>query len=84
MLSIVRVWLPYAMMLGGVVVVAGGGASELALGIGIPIFSAGASIKFLNALFRLGVAGDEDRHREAEAREFFAKHGCWPTDESVS
>lgn len=84
MLSIVRLWLPYAMMLGGIVIVAVGGASELALGIGIPIFSAGASIKFLNALFRLGVAGDEDREREADAREFFAKHGHWPTDEGVS
>lgn len=81
MLAIVRFWLPYTMMVGGLVIIAAGGASEVALGVGIPIFSAGASIKFLNALFRLGAAGDEDRDREAEAREFFARHGHWPSDE---
>lgn len=81
MLAVVRHWLPYTMMVAGLAFVAAGGASEVALGVGIPIFSAGASIKFLNALFRLGASGDEDRDREAEAREFFAEHGRWPADE---
>lgn len=80
-LAIVRRWLPYSLMLVGLLIVAAGGATELALSIGIPIFSAGASIKFLNALIQLGHAGDEDRDREAEARTFYAEHGRWPADE---
>jgi len=32
-------------------------------------------------LFRAGATGDEERAREDEAREYFARHGRWP-DES--
>ena len=42
---------------------------------------AGLSVLLLNVLFRAGATGDEERAREDEAREYFARHGRWP-DES--
>ncbi len=84
MLSIVRLWLPVSLMVIGVVIVVIGGASEGALVIGIPVFSAGASVLFLNGLFRLGVSGDHERDHEAAAREHFAAHGRWPGENGAS
>lgn len=79
-LRLVRIWLPIALMLAGVVVVIAGGASETAIEIGVPLFSAGASWYFLSWLFRVGVHGDEERGREQAARDYFAQHGRWPDE----
>jgi hypothetical protein len=38
----------------------------------------GLAILLMNVLFRFGSAGDRERDREVEAREFYAKHGYWP------
>jgi hypothetical protein len=42
---------------------------------------AAASILLLNVLYRVGVAGDEERDREAAARDYFDEHGHWPDEE---
>ena len=76
----VRVVLPAVLMLAGIIVILVGLASENALAVGIPLFSAGASIWFVNFLFRVGVSGDKDRDTESEAREYFANHGHWPDE----
>jgi hypothetical protein len=39
---------------------------------------AGLSVLLLNWMFRLGVAGDQDREREEAARRYFEEHGHWP------
>ncbi len=80
LLKFIRVWLASALCVGGLLVIAIGGASEHSLEIGIPIFSAGASIWFFNLLVRVGHDGDADRSVEQAAREYFAEHGRWPDE----
>ncbi len=80
MLRFVRVYLPGVLMIVGIAVIVIGMASEHALEIGIPVFSAGASIWFVNFLWRIGVSGDQDRDVEDDAREYFAEHGRWPDE----
>ena len=41
---------------------------------------AGLSVLMLNWMFRVGVAGDEEREREEEARRFLEVHGHWPDE----
>jgi hypothetical protein len=43
----------------------------------------GLSVAPINALFRLGAAGDHEREDEERARKFFSEHGHWP-DEAPS
>jgi hypothetical protein len=52
------------------------GLEGLAMGIGV-----GASVLLLNVLYRVGVKGDVERDREAEARDFLDEHGYWPDEE---
>ena len=40
----------------------------------------GLSILLLNVLFRMGAKGDQDRHDEEAAREFYARNGHWPDE----
>jgi hypothetical protein len=51
-------------------------------GLGVELFSmlvgAGLSVFLLNALFRFGSKGDEERKDEAAARDYFSEHGHWP------
>jgi hypothetical protein len=53
-------------------------------GLGIDLFAmlvgAGISVLLLNALFRLGSKGDEERQAEADARDYFSTHGHWPDE----
>ena len=41
---------------------------------------AGLSVLMLNWMFRVGVAGDEEREREEEARRYLEAHGHWPDE----
>jgi hypothetical protein len=52
------------------------GLEGLAMGIGV-----GGSVLLLNVLYRVGVKGDAERDREAEARDFLDEHGYWPDEE---
>jgi hypothetical protein len=74
----VRWILPALICLGGLIaiIVAPSEAEAGAL-----IVSAGLSVWLLNLLYRVGVKGDRERHREDEARDYFDRHGHWP-DES--
>jgi hypothetical protein len=69
--------LPALIVLGGTIVMAFG--SEIDLEGGGAIVSAGLATYLLNWLFRLGVAGDAERDREDAAREYFDRHGRWPS-----
>jgi hypothetical protein len=53
--------------------------SETDLEGGASILSAGLAIYFVNWLFRMGAAGDIEREAEAAAREYYDRHGRWPT-----
>ena len=84
MVTIFRIWLPATLVVAGLVVIAVGGATETALAVGIPILSAGLSIRFLNSLVRLGHTGDLERDKEQAARDFFSAHGRWPAEGELS
>ncbi len=73
---LLRYVLPAVVVIGGLVVMALGSEAELEGGAGI--VSAGIAIFFLNWLFRAGAAGEREREREDEAREYFDRHGRWP------
>ena len=72
-----RYVLPAVVSLVGILFMALGGETDLEGGAGI--VGAGISIYFLNWLFRLGVDGEREREREDEAREYFDRHGRWPS-----
>jgi hypothetical protein len=40
----------------------------------------GLSILLLNALFRYGAKGDQERDAEQAARDYLGTHGHWPDD----
>ena len=42
---------------------------------------AAGALLLLNVLFRYGSRGDQERHAEESAREFYAEHGYWPGEE---
>ncbi len=73
----VRYVLPGAVVLAGLIVMALG--SESALEGGAGIIGAGLSILLLNLFFRIGNAGEREREREDAAREYFERHGRWPS-----
>jgi len=76
LLALLRYVLPGLVVLAGIVVMSLGGETNLEGGGGI--VSAGLAIYFINWLFRTGAAGDQERRREDEARDYFDRHGRWP------
>jgi hypothetical protein len=73
----IRYVLPVVVTLCGAVIMAFG--SEADLEGGASIVSAGLAIYFLNWLYRIGVRGDRERVTEEAARDYFARHGHWPS-----
>jgi len=73
---LLRYVLPAVVVIAGLVIMALGSEAELEGGAGI--VSAGIAIFFINWLFRAGAAGERERDREDEAREYFDRHGRWP------
>jgi hypothetical protein len=74
----VRWILPALIVVGGLIaIIAAPDEAEA----GAMIVGAGLSVWLLNLLYRVGVSGDRERHREDEARDYYDRHGHWP-DES--
>jgi hypothetical protein len=73
----IRYVLPVVVTLCGAVIMAFG--SETDLEGGASIVSAGLAIYFLNWLYRIGVTGDRERVTEEAARDYFSRHGRWPS-----
>ncbi len=76
-LRTIRYVLPAMVVVGGLAVMALG--SEIDLEGGASIVSAGLAIFLLNFLVRLGVAGERERDLEDAARDYFDRHGRWPS-----
>src|SRR4051812_25076223 len=62
----------------GIVFAAQGGDNSLEGGS--LFMGAGVAILLLNALFRYGVRGDDERAKEEQARQFFDRYGHWPDE----
>jgi hypothetical protein len=75
-----RWWLPAIVCLVGVAIAIvtkfdGEGLDALAAFVG-----AGSSIWLMNFLWRMGVSGEDERDKEAAARDFLTEHGHWPDE----
>jgi hypothetical protein len=79
-MTIVRVWIPAAILIAGVVIVVVRGGDETSLEGCAALWGAGLSVALLNWLHRIGVSGESTRVREDEARAYLAEHGHWPDD----
>jgi hypothetical protein len=76
----VRYGLPAAIAVAGcVLAIVGDGTLEAA---GATLVGVAALVVLLNVLMRLGLESNRDRIREEEAREYFDRHGRWPTRSS--
>jgi hypothetical protein len=75
-MKLLRVGLPLATALAGVVLLVIGG--EAATGAGIVLIGVAGLIALANALIRLGVQSERDREREEARRQFLSEHGRWP------
>jgi hypothetical protein len=79
-MRLIRVWLPLAIIAGGLIVIVATGGSETGVEGGAGIIGAGASVWLLNVIFRVGVAGERERDAEDRARDYYAEHGYWPDE----
>jgi hypothetical protein len=77
-LHAVRYGIPLALFIAGAIISATAGGIGIAAGA--LFFSAASAVLLLNVLHRMGVEGDKERDREADARDFFDKHGRWPDE----
>jgi hypothetical protein len=77
-LQAVRYGIPLALFIAGAIISATAGGIGIAAGA--LFFSAASAVLLLNVLHRMGVEGDKERDREADARDFFDKHGRWPDE----
>jgi len=73
---VVRYGIPLVLFVAGVVVAGTSGS----LAAGALFISAATAVLLLNVLYRIGVQGDRERDREADARRFFDEHGRWPDE----
>ena len=76
----VRLWLPLAIIAGGLAIIIATGGSEDGLEGGFLTIGAGLSVWLLNIMYRVSVKGERDRDREDEARAYFDEHGYWPDE----
>lgn len=74
-----RYGLPAALAIAGVLFLAIR-RDTLGLEMWAMLWGSAISVLLFNLLFRLGASGDRERQAEAEAREYFAKHGRWPDE----
>jgi hypothetical protein len=80
MMSIVRIWIPVAILTAGIVLIVVRGGDETSIEGAAALWGAGLSVALLNWLHRMGVSGDRVRTQEDDARAYFAQHGHWPDD----
>ena len=78
-MNVVRVWLPAAIALAGVALIALGG--DAGRGAGVVLIGVAALVVLVNLLARLSVSSERDREREEEQRRYFSSRGRWPDDE---
>jgi len=81
-LALVRIWLPAATAVAGVVLIALGG--DAARGAGIVLVGAAALVVQANLLMRLASSSQRDREVEEERRRSFSRRGRWPGERSRS
>ena len=79
MMRAVRIWLPAAIAMTGLILIATR-PNEDGLEGGAMVVGAGLAVWLLNVLYRLGVSGDREREAEDRARVYYDEHGYWPDE----
>src|SRR3954453_11539207 len=74
----VRIWLPLAIVAGGLIAIVATGGSLSGVEGGVAVIAAGISRWMLNVIFRLRVAGARERDAEDPALHFYAEPGYGP------
>ncbi|HUE25286.1 MAG TPA: hypothetical protein VMP89_00815 [Solirubrobacteraceae bacterium] len=80
LLSATRVWLPLLIAIGGVVAIVIGHGHTAAAGAGVGLLLVAITVWMINWMYRLSVASNRDRDREEDARNYFDRHGRWPSE----
>ncbi len=88
----VRIGLPVAIAIGGVVLIIvghgrshGTGATSLGNSLaagGVALLIAAVIVWMLGWMFRMSVQSNRDREQEEAARRYFDEHGRWPDEET--
>jgi drug/metabolite transporter (DMT)-like permease len=85
--SFVRVWLPLAIAVAGVVLIVVGhgstgtsGLPATLAGMGVALLIAAAIVWMINWMFRMSVQSNREREEEERAREYFEREGHWPDE----
>ena len=78
MSRIVRVWIPSAIALAGLVLLVGG--DDVERGAGIVLIGSALMVVLANLFLRLGLSSERDREADEANRDYFAQHGRWPDD----
>lgn len=89
LMQFTRYWLPGAIALGGVVLIAVGhaayskstGAHSLESATGVALLIVALIVWMINWMYRLSVRSNLEREEEERAREHFDRTGRWPEDE---
>ena len=76
-IHLVRYGLPIAIAIAGIVLMIVGSGS-IALAAGFVLIGDAAAVFTVNVLARLTISSQDDRDREQQAREIFARTGRWP------
>lgn len=79
----VRIALPIALAIAGVILLITGHGTSPAAGAGVVLLGASLMVILVNWLARLGLSSGADRDREEDARRYFDRTGHWP-DEGAS
>ena len=81
LLLFVRWGIPALLILVGLVFLVADAGSQKAIDGAALFGGAGVAVLLLNALFRFGASGDEERKAEEDARRYFDEHGRWPDED---
>ncbi|MGO9975708.1 MAG: hypothetical protein ACLP01_23485 [Solirubrobacteraceae bacterium] len=74
----VRVVLPAALAIAGVILIIVGHAKTNAAGAGVVILGVALMVVLLDWLARLSISSGDDRDREEQARRYLDRTGHWP------
>jgi hypothetical protein len=75
-----RLWLPLALCAVGIVLLVIEHGGVFGVSAFATFFGAGSSIWLTNYLWRLGIAGNNERDQEEAARAYRQEYGHWPED----
>jgi len=77
-LAAIRIWLPAAIAVAGVILLVLGG--DAARGAGIVLIGVAALVVLANLFMRLALSSERDREREDAQRGYYSRRGRWPDE----